>query len=372
MRHLARSLPEYMLPADVVRTENLPRNPNGKIDRLAIPAAGAPTAGAPITGAPPPAEKACFHTETERRLAAIWSRLLETAAPDRNDGFERFGGDSLTAMLLALEVESAFGKVVSPAELLRADTLEGQAKRVDGAEHRRIAAYNEGGRFPPLFFVHTANSGAEVYRNFLAALPAEQPFYVFENHNMLFSKGRFEGIRRLAERYAGYLPPRAHYRLGGWSLGGLVAFEMGLLLQQRGIPSDLYLVDPYVTASEEERARNAALEAEASYQDYLSRDALFERFREAGLMDRLIAHNRFIRGEIARYAPAGMFHGKVVLFRAMKADPADSEVLAGRGNICQYRPLRLRGRGRGGNHVLHGRGKRRHCLRRFRAAIQPP
>jgi anti-sigma regulatory factor (Ser/Thr protein kinase) len=109
---------------------------------------------------------------------------------------------------------------------------------------------------------------------------------------------------------------------------------MGLLLQKRDIPSDLYLVDPYVIASEEERALSAVLESESCYQDYLSRDALFERFRKAGLMERLAEHNRFIRREITRYVPTGTFSGRVVLFRAMKADPADSEAL------CRLREMR--------------------------------
>jgi acyl-CoA synthetase (AMP-forming)/AMP-acid ligase II/anti-sigma regulatory factor (Ser/Thr protein kinase)/thioesterase domain-containing protein/acyl carrier protein len=316
-RYLEHRLPRHMIPAKIVRVERMPHNHNGKIDRAALQKTDSSRL---------PPERAPFRTETERRLAGVWSRLLETEIPGRYDIFEDLGGDSLSVMLLALEIESIFGKVVPPAELFKA-TLKEQAILVDSAEDHKIAVYNESGCLPPLFFVHTANSGAEVYLNFLAALPDDQPLYVFENHNMLFSGGDFEGIIRLARRYAGYLPPLRHYRLGGWSLGGLIAFEIGLILQERGISSDLYLVDPYVITSDAERELSATLEVAPYFQDYLNHEALFERFRDAGLMERMIANNSFCQREVTRYVPTGIFNGKAVLFKSMKTGPFDSETL---------------------------------------------
>jgi anti-sigma regulatory factor (Ser/Thr protein kinase)/thioesterase domain-containing protein len=242
--------------------------------------------------------------------------------------FEDLGGDSLTVIMLALQIELSFGKVISPTELFAAATLEAQAELIDAANADRVAASNESGCLEPLFFVHSANSGAEAYRRFMEALPESQPLYVFENHNILFSEGKFEGIAELARRYVGYLPPSGHYRLGGWSLGGLIAFEMGLILQQQGIMSDLYLIDPYIMTSDAERELDAGLEPEQSYfRDYLNRDALFERFRDAGLIERLVSNNNFVRREAARYSPTDTFNGKTILFKAMKEDPRDSEVL---------------------------------------------
>jgi anti-sigma regulatory factor (Ser/Thr protein kinase)/thioesterase domain-containing protein/acyl carrier protein len=316
-RYLEDKLPRYMIPSKIVRMERLPRNSNGKTDRAAL---------RKTDSSRPPSGAAPLRTETERRLAVVWSRLLETDVSGGDDVFVDLGGDSLSVMLLTLEIESIFGKIVPPAELINA-TLKEQAALVDGAEDHKIAAYNESGRLPPLFFAHTANSGAEVYLGFLAALPKDQPLYVFENHNMLFSGGDFEGIVRLARLYAGYVPPLRHFRLGGWSLGGLIAFEMGLVLQKRGISSDLYLVDPYIITSDEERKLNATLEVTPYFRDYLNHGALFERFRDAGLMERMIANNSFCQREVTNYVPTGIFNGKVILFKSVKSDAFDSETL---------------------------------------------
>jgi acyl-coenzyme A synthetase/AMP-(fatty) acid ligase/anti-sigma regulatory factor (Ser/Thr protein kinase)/thioesterase domain-containing protein/acyl carrier protein len=314
-QHLERNLPEYMVPPVVVRMESLPRGANGKIDLAAL-------RGAQREGGQNP-----FRTETERWLAGAWSKLFGKEISSRDDIFEKAGGDSLTVMILALQIESGFGKIVSPVELLRASTLEAQAALIDAAESNKVVVYNEGGRLAPLFFAHSANSGAESYRNLMAALPTDQPFYVFENHNILFSGGEFEGIAELAQRYVGYLLPLERYRLGGWSLGGLIAFEMGLILQERGVTSELYLIDPYIVTSEAERKLNEELETEPYYRDYLNRDALFERFRGVGLIERLISNNRFVLHEAARYSPSCAFDGRVVLFRTMKEDSSDSETL---------------------------------------------
>jgi hypothetical protein len=136
-------------------------------------------------------------------------------------------------------------------------------------------------------------------------MPENQPFYVFEHHNILFSEGEFEGIKDLAKRYIGYLPKAKYYRLGGWSFGGILAFEMGLQLQKQGIKSDLILIDPVLFHKA----------SETNYRQYLESDPLFERFRNMGLIDKLERNNEFVIKEIANYRPGGSYEGKITLFR---------------------------------------------------------
>jgi thioesterase domain-containing protein/acyl carrier protein len=306
-----------MLPSEIIRTDKLPRSSNGKPDRLGLENAVRPPAG-----------RASFETETERRLAEIWGKLLDVSVVGRDSDFENLGGDSLSVMLLTLEIEGAFDKIIPPADLLAAASLKGQAALIDGTERfERMLTFNPHGDGPPLFFAHTANSGAEVYREFSARLPKNRSFHVFENYNMLFSRGKFEGIARLAHRYADYLPPLQYYHLGGWSLGGLIAFEMGLILQTRGIESELYLIDPYIITSDAERRLNLALRHTPHYREYLKRDPLFERFRDAGRLERLLDNNSFVQREVMQYIPSGKFYGKTTLFRMTKQDISDSKIL---------------------------------------------
>jgi amino acid adenylation domain-containing protein len=87
---LLRSLPEYMVPASWVVMESLPLNPNGKIDRRALPA---PQVQAVDTGARYEEPR----NEVERRLAEIWVQVLKLPRVGIHDNFFALGGHSLLA-----------------------------------------------------------------------------------------------------------------------------------------------------------------------------------------------------------------------------------------------------------------------------------
>ncbi|MEW1896263.1 non-ribosomal peptide synthase/polyketide synthase [Streptomyces albidoflavus] len=86
---LARTLPEYMVPAAFVTLDTLPLTPNGKIDQRALPAPGPATAQAPYR-AP--------RDETERALCELWAGLLGVERAGADDDFFALGGDSVTAL----------------------------------------------------------------------------------------------------------------------------------------------------------------------------------------------------------------------------------------------------------------------------------
>ncbi|HEY0857581.1 MAG TPA: amino acid adenylation domain-containing protein, partial [Albitalea sp.] len=88
--HLEAALPQHMVPAAWVMLAQLPLNPNGKIDRKALPA---PEAGAYVArGYEPP------QGEVECELARIWAQLLKIDRVGRNDHFFELGGHSLLAV----------------------------------------------------------------------------------------------------------------------------------------------------------------------------------------------------------------------------------------------------------------------------------
>ena len=101
-RSLARVVPEYMIPAAFVRLDVIPQTPNGKADRLRLPA---PTRNRPDLGnvfvAP--------ETDVERELARIWSKVLAIDDIGVGDDFFELGGDSLAAAKVANRVRKAFG-----------------------------------------------------------------------------------------------------------------------------------------------------------------------------------------------------------------------------------------------------------------------
>lgn len=90
-RHLKEKLPDYLVPAEIVMVDSLPRLPNGKIDRSALKRLGRQQATA-IKEAVAPL------SPTEEQLAQIWSEVLKQDSVSSNDNFFDLGGDSILVM----------------------------------------------------------------------------------------------------------------------------------------------------------------------------------------------------------------------------------------------------------------------------------
>ncbi|WP_434086438.1 amino acid adenylation domain-containing protein [Photorhabdus laumondii] len=87
---LSQVLPEYMVPAAVVRLDRFPLTPNGKLDRRALPVPGEDAFARQRYAAPQGA--------TETALAAVWRELLGIEKISRHDNFFALGGHSLLAV----------------------------------------------------------------------------------------------------------------------------------------------------------------------------------------------------------------------------------------------------------------------------------
>ncbi len=117
-RHMVESLPDYMVPAAYVELASLPVNHNLKVDRNALPEpewAGQRDAVDPLRREP--------ETPTERRLAALWAKLLGAPHVGLDDNFFELGGHSLLGTSLLAEVRREFGVTLEGMEVLR-ETLE--------------------------------------------------------------------------------------------------------------------------------------------------------------------------------------------------------------------------------------------------------
>ncbi len=88
--HLRDSLPEYMVPAFFVQLETLPRTPNGKTDRNALPT---PEGDRPVLEETYEAPR----TPTEQTLADVWAEVLQIERVGIMDNFFDLGGHSLQA-----------------------------------------------------------------------------------------------------------------------------------------------------------------------------------------------------------------------------------------------------------------------------------
>ncbi|MGC5015681.1 amino acid adenylation domain-containing protein [Streptosporangium sp. DT93] len=101
--YLRRTLPIVMVPSTLVVLDALPRTPNGKVDRLALPVADAPAA---VGGEPP-------RGTDEELVAEVWRQVLGLDAVGRDDDFFDLGGDSLKAGEVLIGLRERSGRALS-------------------------------------------------------------------------------------------------------------------------------------------------------------------------------------------------------------------------------------------------------------------
>jgi hypothetical protein len=127
---LGRVLPDYMVPALVVALDSLPLNPNGKVDRKALPPPE--QASARVYEAP--------QGEVEEALAAIWAEVLGVARVGRNDNFFELGGHSLMSVQVVARVQGAMHAELSVKDVFQHPVLAAMAGLVAAAAARKPVA----------------------------------------------------------------------------------------------------------------------------------------------------------------------------------------------------------------------------------------
>ncbi|MBZ4419892.1 non-ribosomal peptide synthase/polyketide synthase [Myxococcus sp. RHSTA-1-4] len=247
--HLQRRLPEYMVPSALVRLDALPLTANAKVDRKALPAPDARVASRPFV---PP------RTLTEQRLAALWAQVLRVEKVGVHDDFFELGGHSLLATQVVARVRAELGVDLPLRALFEAPTVERLASWLEGARHdgpeRHCVTLQPEGTNTPVFFVHAVGGAVGPYRELARRLGPGRPFHGFQAAGMDGREPPLESVEALARRYVEAVRavrPEGPYVLGGWSMGGVVAFEMARELERQGQRVELLvLLDSFAPADE--------------------------------------------------------------------------------------------------------------------------
>ncbi|MEA2694765.1 MAG: hypothetical protein QOJ16_4152 [Acidobacteriota bacterium] len=220
-----------MIPAAFVRTESLPLTPNGKVDRRALPA---PEAVASGEGALVPPRD-----ELERQLAESWSEVLGRPVGIHENFFE-LGGHSLLAIRLLSKLKGIAGRSLPVSVLFQGPTVAELAdfiRRADGGSPSSLVPIQTGGDEPSLFIVHGGTGQVLRYRELGRRFAGQRSVYGLQSAGLDGEEAPFTRVADMAAHYLRLIrerQPAGPYHLAGWSLGGLVAFEMACQLEAAG------------------------------------------------------------------------------------------------------------------------------------------
>ncbi|WP_319772093.1 non-ribosomal peptide synthetase [Breoghania sp.] len=269
---LAEMLPAHMVPSIWVRLDRLPKTISGKIDRQAL--RRQETAIRKESG-----ETRAPRDRLEEHLHAIWTEALGRPTDDGGLGidedFSLAGGNSLLTVRLLGRIHQVFGASLSVADLAGAGTIASQARLLRrrgisapltnraGATTRsslivslrqpeRMAG-NGAPEAPPLFLIHPVAGTLSCYRPLLEALTFEAPVFGLRAAGLEPGETpQTDSLEALAGQYLRQVlkvQRSGPYRLCGWSLGGVIAYEMARQLKEAGEEvSFLGLIDSYTPA----------------------------------------------------------------------------------------------------------------------------
>lgn len=333
-------LPAYMRPQHIEILDALPRTPNGKIDRKALPPPS-------VLADPEPAPHGPTSDPLESSLAALWSELLKVHDIGPEDDFFDLGGDSLLAVRVFERMQAMTGVNLPLATLLTAPTVAAQAAafRAAGArEPGRDTSAPDGheaqwaplvpiqphGTHPPLYFIHAVGGNVLNYVPVARRLDANRPVYGIQALGLDGTTAPLESVPEMARRYLAEIrrvQPRGPYFLAGGSMGGMIAYEMAQQLVSGGDRVGmLAMLDTYAPLAPGNRpARSLSVRRIASSAWARLLDAVDDyRLRRIRTRGGPLPHN--LRGrEVKRahyralrvYRP-DPYTGDIVLFRASK------------------------------------------------------
>lgn len=238
---LSEKLPDYMMPAAIIPLNQFPTTVNGKLDREALPRPDRRDAG---QYEPPTNER-------EQILSDIWCTTLGLERVGIRDNFFELGGHSLLAVSLTARVRAQLGIQLPLAALLEAPTFAEYAKQLgsSSSDHSPLVMIESGDTTKPAFYcVHPVGGNVLCFAALAQAMDG-RPFVGLQSPS-LFSKQAPSSIDTMAAAYIQTLKthqPQGPYHLGGWSLGGLIAYEMAQQLKSQGeAVASLVLIDSYL------------------------------------------------------------------------------------------------------------------------------
>ncbi|MGI0084076.1 MAG: alpha/beta fold hydrolase, partial [Nitrososphaerales archaeon] len=179
--------------------------------------------------------------DTVRKLTRIWQEMLGVESIGLDENYFDLGGDSILAVQLFTRIEEEFCLKLPLATLFDAPTIRELAqilgRQVPATTSSSLVAIQTAGSHPPFFCIHGASGNVLIYRDLSRHLGSDQPFYGLQSQGL---DGNCPPLTRIEDMATLYLKeirricPHGPYFIGGYCMGGTIAFEVAQQLQAKG------------------------------------------------------------------------------------------------------------------------------------------
>ena len=241
-QQLMQQLPDYMVPGAFVLLDQFPLTANGKVDHQALPEPEvALQRGAFVAPT----------NETETVLCQIWQSLLGLEAVGITDNFFALGGHSLLLGSLHKQINQRFARQLSMQNLFESQTIEQLAAVLDGDVVQECGLNMDNDELlllkpgnpdqAPLYLIHPVGGQVSCYLELANRLVYAGPVYAVQKTTAGLSSvtAMASAYIDLIVRHSGNTP----HHLLGWSLGGVIGYEMVQQLQGKDV--DLVMIDSF-------------------------------------------------------------------------------------------------------------------------------
>ncbi|GAA1985292.1 amino acid adenylation domain-containing protein [Catenulispora subtropica] len=235
MQHLRGRLPEYMVPVSLISLAQIPLNPNGKVDRRALPSEDA---DAGVLREPRNAH--------EEKLCVLFGELLGRERIGIDDNFFALGGHSLLATRLSVRIRKQFDVDIPLRTIIKYPTVAELAALVliggipvqDADPFAVVLPLNAdpGNGNPPLWFFHGGGGLGWAYFGFVPHVP-DWPAYSLQSRGSDGVTPLAGSVQEMVEDYIAEMQkiqPEGPYHLIGWSYGGTLVQAVAAELDRRG------------------------------------------------------------------------------------------------------------------------------------------
>ncbi len=239
-QRLAERLPDYMIPASFVMLAKMPLTSGDKVDRKAL---------MQLDSGEEQRHFVAPRTDTEARLVEIWRQVLNIEQVGVYDNFFDLGGHSLLSVRLMAVIEKTFGQALSVSSLFQATDIAGQAELLQQkSAWTPLICLQLKGEAAPLFLIHPVAGNVLCYQELSRCMGEQRPVYGLQAPSVDDAEhpGSIEGLAGLYINAIRTVQAHGPYHLGGWSMGGVIAYEIAGQLQRSGEHiAELTLIESY-------------------------------------------------------------------------------------------------------------------------------